>query len=149
MLVLSRKRDESIEIGNQISVKILKIEPNTVRLGVTAPREVPIRRNEIAAKKAAENAGGPTDDEVHEQVLRACLYGGDGSWPRLPDVPLERMLAVHAAVAAEPPVYSATGREITLYCDPRLIALVYAHQEYGSLDAMAEELGLVKADSHS
>ena len=47
MLVLSRKTNESIVIGNNITVQILKIKGNTIRLGITAPRDVPVRRSEL------------------------------------------------------------------------------------------------------
>lgn len=47
MLVLSRKVGESILIGPDIAVTVIRIGPNTVRLGITAPREVPITRDEL------------------------------------------------------------------------------------------------------
>lgn len=47
MLVLSRKRDESIIIGDNIIVTIVEIRGDKVRLGVTAPREVSVHRKEV------------------------------------------------------------------------------------------------------
>jgi carbon storage regulator len=47
MLVLSRKKDESIAISKDIVVKVLSVKGNTVRLGIEAPEEVKIVRTEI------------------------------------------------------------------------------------------------------
>ena len=47
MLVLSRKKDESIAISEDIVVKVLSVKGNTVRLGIEAPEEVKIVRTEI------------------------------------------------------------------------------------------------------
>jgi carbon storage regulator len=47
MLVLSRKADESIVIDEKIRIKVLGVCGNAVRLGVEAPREVPVRRTEL------------------------------------------------------------------------------------------------------
>ena len=46
MLVLSRKPNESIHIGNDITVTVVRISDNTVRLGITAPESVPIHRDD-------------------------------------------------------------------------------------------------------
>jgi len=48
MLVLSRKVDQKIIIGDDIQVAILRVEGNRVRIGITAPDDVAIRRAEIA-----------------------------------------------------------------------------------------------------
>lgn len=47
MLVLSRCRDESIMIGADIEVMIIDIHGDKVRLGITAPKSVPVHRREI------------------------------------------------------------------------------------------------------
>jgi carbon storage regulator len=48
MLVLTRKKNESIIIGDGIEVKIACINRNQVRVGIIAPRDIPIYRKEIA-----------------------------------------------------------------------------------------------------
>lgn len=52
MLVLSRKRNESIMIGEDVRVLILEITGNKVRLGIAAPPEVMVHRYEVAPEAA-------------------------------------------------------------------------------------------------
>ena len=47
MLVLSRKKNESIVINNDITVTIVEIRGDKVRLGIVAPKEVPVHRQEV------------------------------------------------------------------------------------------------------
>jgi carbon storage regulator CsrA len=47
MLVLARKLDESIVIGDDITVKIISIEKGVVKLGIEAPKDISIIRNEL------------------------------------------------------------------------------------------------------
>lgn len=49
MLVLTRKIDEQIIIGDNITIRVLKIDGNKIRIGIEAPENVPIRREEIGA----------------------------------------------------------------------------------------------------
>ena len=55
MRALTRKKDESIIIGDNIEVKILGIEGDRVRLGIEAPREVTIHRQEVYDQIQEEN----------------------------------------------------------------------------------------------
>ena len=57
MLVLSRKTREDIQIGDDITITILAIDGNRVRIGITAPDGVPVDRAELRErKKQAEDA---------------------------------------------------------------------------------------------
>mgnify|MGYP005610275965 FL=1 len=61
MLVLSRKKNESIMIGDHIEVKILSVEGDQVKLGIVAPKSVKVHRSEVfeaiqQQNKAALNA---------------------------------------------------------------------------------------------
>ncbi len=47
MLVLSRQKDESIMIGDNVEVTIVDVRGDKVRLGITAPREIAVHRKEI------------------------------------------------------------------------------------------------------
>jgi carbon storage regulator len=55
MLILSRKVGESVTIGNDIVVKVVSLNGNQIRLGITAPREVRVLREEIFEAIQAEN----------------------------------------------------------------------------------------------
>ena len=47
MLVLSRKRGEAITIGNGVTVTVLAVQGDKVKIGIVAPAEVPVHRQEI------------------------------------------------------------------------------------------------------
>ena len=47
MLVLSRQKDESIIIGDDIEITIVDVRGDKVRLGITAPKEIPVHRREV------------------------------------------------------------------------------------------------------
>ncbi len=55
MLVLSRKKGQSIIIGDNIEITVVEIQGDTVRIGVNAPREVAVHRQEVFDQIAAEN----------------------------------------------------------------------------------------------
>ncbi len=50
MLALSRKKNEAIIVNNNIEITILEVKGDQVKIGVTAPREVPIYRKEVYAQ---------------------------------------------------------------------------------------------------
>jgi carbon storage regulator len=54
MLVLSRKIDEKIVIGDEVVVRVIEIRGDKVRLGIEAPPDVEIDREEVRASKDAE-----------------------------------------------------------------------------------------------
>ncbi len=66
MLILSRKINESIVIDGRIVVKVLRIEKDTVKLGIQAPPELPVHRQEIhdaiqkSKQSGSSNAGQTT-----------------------------------------------------------------------------------------
>ena len=55
MLVLSRHRDESIIIGDDITITVVEIRGDKVRLGIVAPKEVPVHRQEVYEAIQREN----------------------------------------------------------------------------------------------
>ena len=57
MLVLSRCKDESIMIGTEVEVTIVDVRGNKVRLGITAPRSIPVHRKEVYEAIHREKAG--------------------------------------------------------------------------------------------
>jgi carbon storage regulator len=73
MLVLTRKSNQSIMIGDDIEVSVLSIMGEKVRIGIQAPRDIPVFRKEvyleIQQERAAELAGSGARTEV-EAALR-------------------------------------------------------------------------------
>ncbi len=64
MLVLTRKIDESITIGHSITISVLEVKGNQVKLGVKAPKDIAINRTEVYEKIMSENikaSEAPTD----------------------------------------------------------------------------------------
>jgi carbon storage regulator len=61
MLVLSRKKNESIVIDEHIVITIVEIRGDKVRLGIEAPKEVPVHRAEVHAAIHAEQNSGKQD----------------------------------------------------------------------------------------
>jgi carbon storage regulator len=61
MLVLSRKRDERIVIGDNIVITVVDVRGDKVRLGIEAPSEVPVHRQEVldALRRAAAAQSPP------------------------------------------------------------------------------------------
>ncbi len=56
MLVLTRRENESIMIGHDVEVKILDLKENQVKIGIVAPRSIPVHRREVYLAIQAENA---------------------------------------------------------------------------------------------
>lgn len=77
MLVLSRKPNQSIIIGEDIEVVVLEIKGDTVKIGLKAPRDVKVYRQEIYAEIKAENeraaaaAAAPATDAA--KLLKQAL----------------------------------------------------------------------------
>jgi carbon storage regulator len=66
MLVLSRRPQQSFIIGHDIVITVLEVNGDTVRLGITAPAEVAIHREEVyrELQKANTNAASPSSEAV-------------------------------------------------------------------------------------
>lgn len=72
MLALSRKKDEAIIIDNDIEIKIIEIKGEQVKLGISAPKTVPIYRKEVYVQIEEANkeaANSVADIKVLENLL--------------------------------------------------------------------------------
>jgi carbon storage regulator len=67
MLILTRRVGETVVIGNDVDVTVLGVKGNQVRLGVKAPREVTVHREEIFQRIAREQQNGNGAD--HDAVI--------------------------------------------------------------------------------
>jgi len=72
MLVLTRKSNQSIMIGDDIEVSVLAIMGEKVRIGIQAPRDIPVFRKEVYLEIQQERVAGGKD--VREEV-DAALHG--------------------------------------------------------------------------
>jgi carbon storage regulator len=66
VLVLTRKSNQSIMIGDDIEVSVLAIMGEKVRIGIQAPRDVPVFRKEVYLEIQDEQPGEEKDDARHE-----------------------------------------------------------------------------------
>jgi len=71
MLVLSRKQDQEVLIGDQIKITVLKTRGNTVRLGIEAPRDIKVVRGELDAEPKSN------DDHEANETEFTIVFGSD------------------------------------------------------------------------
>jgi len=76
MLVLTRKRGQTIVIGNDIFITVVEIDGDKVKLGIEAPKDISVYRKEIFEAIAAENrsAAGALPEQVSElaRLVKSC-----------------------------------------------------------------------------
>jgi carbon storage regulator len=72
MLVLTRKQNQSIMIGDDIEVSVLSIAGDKVRIGIQAPREIPVFRDEVYRQLREQTAAAGSSEraEVDEALKR-------------------------------------------------------------------------------
>jgi carbon storage regulator len=104
MLVLTRRREETIVIGGDIEVVVLHVGHEGVKLGVRAPKDVPVHRGEIFEQVAAQNRVAATGNRPDEKLLAALRRGRKNATAGVvateafgTDPDLERGVAVAAA----------------------------------------------------
>ena len=74
MLALSRKQGESIVIGNNIEITVLEAKGDQVKIGISAPKSVPVYRKEIYAQIQEENREAVANLDV--ESLKKLLKSG-------------------------------------------------------------------------
>lgn len=84
MLVLSRRPGESIMIGPDVVVTVLEVRGDVIRLGIKAPRDVDVHREEVflEVQQANRSAASPTDAVI--DTLAAGLREHPGAKPAAP-----------------------------------------------------------------
>jgi carbon storage regulator CsrA len=79
MLVLTRKYQEKIRIGDNITITVLRTKGKAVRLGIEAPTNVPVIRGELSFEHESEEAAEPAETVAFEEatpVKRLACAGG-------------------------------------------------------------------------
>ena len=66
MLILTRRVGETVMIGNDVTVTILGVKGNQVRVGINAPKNVAVHREEIYERIKREQQGDSNNDEPHD-----------------------------------------------------------------------------------
>lgn len=79
MLVLSRKPGEAIRIGDDIEISVIEVRGDTVRIGISAPRNVPVFRMELLAEVAKTNLESVKAAPQAMDVLKTLLRREDDS----------------------------------------------------------------------
>jgi len=69
MLVLTRKANQSIRIGNNIIIKILDASNGHTKIGIEAPVSIPVHRDEIYLKIQAENKASVLKKDIRPEML--------------------------------------------------------------------------------
>lgn len=67
MLILTRRVGETVMIGNDVTVTVLGVKGNQVRIGINAPKSVAVHREEIYERIQREQ-GGPMDPTAHQRA---------------------------------------------------------------------------------
>ena len=81
MLILARRVDRRITIGDSIEIVIVEVGEGWVRLGISAPRNIPVYRKELLNEIAAENAEAAATACVEDS---ASLFPSEGITLKLP-----------------------------------------------------------------
>lgn len=77
MLILTRKVEESITIGNHITVSVLEVKGSQVKLGISAPKDVPVNRTEIFNSIMNENIRAAEVPIDLEKLAKTIKTGDD------------------------------------------------------------------------
>ncbi|MGB9621999.1 MAG: carbon storage regulator CsrA [Brevinematia bacterium] len=77
MLVLSRKEEQSIIIGDNIEIKILAIKGDTVKIGITAPPELKIYRKEVLQEIQRANIEALNSSKTLKDIILGKVFSQD------------------------------------------------------------------------
>lgn len=86
MLIVRRRAGQAVLIGDEVEIHVLEIQPGRVKLGVIAPRDIPVVRAEVSLTRQMNlaAAGGATPEKAEELArrLKARAAGGAAGGPQ-------------------------------------------------------------------
>ena len=74
MLILSRRLNEAIRIGDEVTVTVLGVQGTHVRLGFTAPRDVPVNREEVYLRTRGDSANSTETGTIGNLALKTSAH---------------------------------------------------------------------------
>lgn len=80
MLILARQKNEAIMIGNNIEIKIVEIKGGKVRLGISAPSDIPVHRKEVFVEITEKNLKAAASSEIPELGITSPITRHKGSF---------------------------------------------------------------------
>jgi carbon storage regulator len=138
MLVLTRKLQEKIRIGDQITITILRTKGKSVRIGIEAPMEVPVIRGELIFDHATNES--TVDEHAEDETLAGTIAADAGrtAVQAARTMPRWETESRHHLSAARPP--GSGAKQVSLQRIPRaeVAQLIGAPASAGPLRAMLE-----------
>ena len=71
MLVLTRKTEESIRIGNNIVITVLECNNGHTKIGINAPKEIPVHREEVYERIKSKNKASLYNEKLNTEILKS------------------------------------------------------------------------------
>lgn len=94
MLILTRRTGETVMIGENVTLTVLGVKGNQVRIGINAPKNVPVHREEIYERIKREMNGGEVNGNVSDHVQDAPPEPTTPRPPTTPTPPTQRKVAI-------------------------------------------------------
>ena len=145
MLVLTRKTNQSIMIGDDIEVTVLAVAKDKIRLGITAPREVPVFRKEVYLSIKGEGAEGGTDaSEAVGEALDELSKGNQQKIQLIAAVLHDpEVLLMDEPFTGLDPVNVAILREAFLELREQGKTLIFSTHQMETVEALCESIAIV------
>ena len=74
MLILTRKSGESVRIGNDIIISVLNCSHGSIKLGITAPQQIPVHREEVYKRIEQENRSAIVKEVTAPDLLKQIFH---------------------------------------------------------------------------